>query len=265
MLANFFKPTPLLDDATKNWILDTFAWALSEFDLNVFKQDAQLILPIYEFYPGKVNSIEEMAQSVFEHTLKYAGMQHWPIKLVAPDKYQPNSMAKLSFKDGMRGAQSQVINTDYSEHSATDILVSYNPSQINQPQDLVASFAQAFASILVTQRGELPPGGEEFVPQSVDLLACFMGFGVMFANTAYQFKGGCGSCYNKYANRQVALPEQEMLYCLALFSTLKNIPAKQVTTHLKSHLRSDFKKAMKELQSELKQHRNVALLTAKST
>lgn len=260
MLANLFKTSPLLDTATKNWILDTFAWALNEFDLNVFKQDSQLILPIHEFYPGKVNSIEEMAQSVFEHTLKYAGMQHWPIKLVRPDKYQPNTMPKLNFIDGMRGAQSQVINADYSEQASSDILVSYNPSQINQPQDLVASFAQAFASILVGQRGVLPPGGEEFVPQAVDLLACFMGFGVMFANTAYQFKGGCGSCYNKYANREVALPEQEMLYCLALFTTLKNIPAKQVTSHLKSHLRSDFKKAMKELKLEVKQPSNSALL-----
>ncbi|WOH37998.1 hypothetical protein RI844_01825 [Thalassotalea fonticola] len=265
MLANLFKPTPLLDNATKDWILDTFAWALSEFDLNVFKQDSQLILPIYEFYPGKVNSIEEMAQSVFEHTLKYAGMQHWPIKLVSPNKYQPTAMAKLSFKDGMRGAQSQVINTDYSEQNNSEILVSYNPSQINQPQDLVASFAQAFAAILIAQRGVSPPGGEEFMPQAMDLLACFMGFGVMFANTAYQFKGGCGSCYNKYANRQVALPEQEMIYCLALFSTLKSIPAKQVTTHLKSHLRSDFKKAMKELQGELKQNSNLALISAKLT
>ncbi|WNC70817.1 hypothetical protein RGQ13_11810 [Thalassotalea psychrophila] len=260
MLSNLFKTSPLLDNATKNWILDTFSWALREFDLNVFKQDSQLILPIHEFYPGKVNSIEEMAQSVFEHTLKYAGMQHWPIKLVRPDNYQQSPMAKLSFTDGMRGSQSQIVNSDYSENNNATILVSYNPSQINQPQDLVASFAQAFASILVAQRGVLPPGGEEFVPQAVDLLACFMGFGVMFANTAYQFKGGCGSCYNKYANREVALPEQEMLYCLALFTTLKEIPAKQVATHLKSHLRSDFKKAMKEIKSDLQQPNNSALL-----
>ncbi|OUS29107.1 hypothetical protein A9Q98_06465 [Thalassotalea sp. 42_200_T64] len=262
MLANLFKPSPLLDDATQNWILDTFAWALTEFDLSVFKNDAQLILPIYEFYPGKVNSIEEMAQSVFDNTIKYAGMAHWPIKLVAPNEYRATEMAKLSFKDGMRGNNSQVFSNDFSDNNHTEILVSYNPSQINQPQDLVASFAQAFASILVAQRGELPPGGEEFVPQAVDLLACFMGFGVMFANTAYQFKGGCGSCYNKYANRQVALPEQEMLYCLALFATLKSIPVKEVTSHLKSHLRSDYKKAAKELKNELKQSDNQALLTA---
>ena len=74
----------------------------------------------------------------------------------------------------------------------------------------------------------------------------------MFANTAYQFKGGCGSCYNKYANREVALPENEMVYCLAMFTVLKDIEVKQVTPHLKSHLRGEYKKAVKELSNKRK-------------
>ena len=250
MLANIFTPTPYINKYAKGWIFDTFTWALTEFDAAVFMQDSQLILPTNKFYPGKVSSIEEMAQSVFDHTLKYAGMQHWPIKLVAPDKYQEHTMAKLSFSGGMRGSHSQVISTDYSVNNNSEILVSYNPAQINQPQDLVASFVQAFASILVAQRGVLPPGGDELLPQAVDLVAAFMGFGVMFANTAYQFKGGCGSCYNKYANRQSALVEKEIIYCLALFATLKKIPGRHVTSHLKAHLRKDFRKALKELKRD---------------
>ncbi|MDG1733625.1 MAG: hypothetical protein P8M49_03155 [Thalassotalea sp.] len=238
---------PLLDEATRNWILDTFAWAISEFDLAVFKQDTQLILPINKFYPGTVSSIEEMAQSVFDNTLKYAGMQNWPVRLVSPNQFVQKPMPKLGFVNGMRGSSNQVINNDFSQTNSGEILVSYNPQQINQPQDLVASFAQVFASILIAQRGVLPPGGEKFVPQAVDLVACFMGFGVMFANTAYQFKGGCGSCYNKHANREVALPEQEIVYGLAVFAVLKGIKQKEVSYYLKSHLRSDFNKAYKEL------------------
>ena len=101
------------------------------------------------------------------------------------------------------------------------MLVQPEPNQ--STQDLVASFCQAFAAILIAQRGEQPPGGEQFLPQAIDLLASYMGFGVMFANTAYQFKGGCGSCYNRYANREVALPENEMVSCLALFTVLKGL------------------------------------------
>lgn len=251
MLLSLFKQQPCLDQATTLWILDTYEWAISHFGVDEFKQNTQLILPTREFFPSKVSSIEEMAQSVFNQTITYAGMHKWPIKLISPAEYHQNpqalKMPKLQFSGAMRGDDIEVLSTDFSATTTNTIYVSYNPNQINQPQDLVASFAQAFAAMIIAQRGVLPPGGEQFTPQAIDLVASFMGFGVMFANTAYQFKGGCGSCYNKYANREVALPENEMVYCLALFSVLKAIPMKQVTPHLKSHLRSMFKKAVKEL------------------
>ena len=256
MLLSLFKQQPCLDDSTTLWILDTYQWAIEQFDLDEFRNNSQLILPTKDFFPDKVASIEEMAQSVFDKTLSYAGMKNWPIKLVSPAAYHQNpklqKMPQLQFNDAIRGSSAEIYSADYSQASAKVIYVSYNPNQINQPQDLVASFAQTFAAILIAQRGVQPPGGEEFLPQAIDLVASFLGFGVMFANTAYQFKGGCGSCYNRYANREVALPENEMLYCLALFSVLKNIPAKQVTPHLKSHLRSTFKKAVKELEGKRK-------------
>ena len=197
-----------------------------------------------------------MAQTVFDKTLQYSGMTNWPIKLVSPVVYHQNpnlhNMPKLQFKGAIRSDKVEVFSADFSQVASNTIYVSYNPNQINQPQDLIASYAQAFAAILITQRGVLPPGGEQFMPQAIDLVASFMGFGVMFANTAYQFKGGCGSCYNKYANREAALPENEMVYCLAMFSVLKSIPVKQVTLHLKPHLRSSFKKAYKELEGKRK-------------
>lgn len=262
MFAGLFQTKPILDTGSSEWILDTFAWAVEHFDINVFKDDTRLILPTNEFYPGKVNSINEMAQSVFDKTLKYAGMEHWPIQLVQPQHYQPQSLPRLSFDDAMRGDNAKPVAL--AEQQQQVIFISYNPNQINQPQDLVASYAQSLASILIAQKGSLPPGGEEFIPQAVDLVACFMGFGVMLANTAYQFKGGCGSCYNPHANREVALPEQEMLYCLALFSVLKSMPAKTVHSQLKPHLKTTFKKAYKELFKSVKQSANPALLAAAS-
>lgn len=247
MLSAFFKQSPLLDENTSLWIKDTFAWAMAEFDGSYFLEHSQLILPTNEFYPGSVSSIKEMAQAVFDKTKNYAGLQNWPIRLVQPELYQPKPLPEICFKDQFRGDKAELINDDFREGTIKEIIVSYNPQQINQPQDLVASFAQSFAAILIAQRRVTPPGGQELLPQAMDLLACFMGFGVMFANTAYQFKGGCGSCYNKNANREVALPETEMIYALALFSIHKKIPAKKITFHLKSHLRNNFKKAYKEL------------------
>jgi len=259
MFSNLFKKTPVVDSNSHNWILDTFVWALENFELPVFKNETQLILPTNEFYPGNVNSVHEMAQSVFDKTLEYAGLQHWPIVLVAPDNIEQQTLPALDFVDIKRG-EAVKFHTELTAEQS--IKVSYNPNQVNQPQDLVASFAQAFAMIVIVHSGRTPPGGAEFLPQAVELVACFMGFGVMFSNTAYQFKGGCGSCFNPYANRNVSLSENDMVYCLALFSVLKQKKIKDASPFLKSHLRTSFKKSYKELQSSINDNTQPVLVAA---
>ena len=81
------------------------------------------------------------------------------------------------------------------------------------------------------------------------MVAIFLGFGLMFANSAYTFRGGCGSCYNASANRDAYLTEQQSVYALALFSVLKELPTNTVSANLKKHLRGYFKKAVKEILS----------------
>ncbi len=259
MFSTLFKTEPFLDSNTKKWIVDSFLWAFDQFSFDVFTYESSLVLPTNNFYPGSVASVHQMAQAIFDNTLKYAGMAHWPIVLVKPENFKPQSLdhllPQLVFENESRGDKATLLTS-----TEVNIEVSYNPSQINQPQDLIASFAQSFAAILISHNKRLPPGGKDFYPQSIDLLAIFMGFGVMFANTAYQFKGGCGSCYNANANRSANLAEPESLYCLAIFSVLKKLSIKQVMPHLKAHLRKDFKKAFKEIKQELTESSSPLLL-----
>ncbi len=183
-------------------------------------------------------------------------MERWPLALVEASCYQQVATPKLSFSGQLRGSDITVLNPENST-----LPVVFNPAQLNQPQDMIAFYVQQLASMLIQQKQLLPPGGQECLPQAIEVLACVMGFGVMFANTAYQFKGGCGSCYNSRANRQAALPENDSVYCLALFSVLKSIPAKQVTPHLKKHLRSSFKTMVKEITQTLSGSKSYQFLT----
>lgn len=262
MFGNLFKSPKTIELSNQTWLLDTFAWALENFEPQIFIKETSLVLPTNEFYPGTVNSIHGMAENVFERTLAYAGMQNWPIKLVSPANYQsngasPKQLPAIIFESSIRGKQSRLL----SEHSHSEkISVSYNPNQVNQPQDLVASFAQAFSMILIVQSGKLPPGGINFINQAVEVVSCFLGFGVMLSNTAYQFKGGCGSCFNPYANRNVALSEPDTLFCLALFTVIKKIEVKQITKQLKAHLRSDFKKNVSALKKQIDDGKHPYLL-----
>lgn len=256
MLAKLFKPKAIIDENTQNWILDTFAWAIENFDINVLKDDARLILPTNEFYPGTVTSIDEMAQAMFNNTKSYAGMQKWPIQLTSITPSANTPIEDLRLGSVIRGEHAEVSVSSGSEA----LMLGFTPNQVNQPQDLIAGISQALASILVIANKVLPPGGKEYLPQAIDLVACFMGFGVILANTAYQFKGGCGSCNNASLNRKAALTEPETLYALALFCVLKKESVKTVKGHLKSHLKKDFVSAYKHIEQSLSSTTQPALL-----
>lgn len=251
MILDLFTKKPLIDDDELAFIADTFVWAATHLDGEYFLHETQIITPSGQFFPEQVSSIEEMAKTVFKRVVDYAGLSHWPLTLVSPADARAQTLPRLQVTNRLRGSRSEV----YSENGAL-IPFSFNPQQINQPEDLVASYAVGLAHLLVAavnqQQGALPPGGPEKLPQACDVIAVFLGFGVMLSNTAYQFKGGCGSCYNPYANRQAALTEAQTVFAHALVSHFK--PEQRSNTYLKPHLRGQFKQA----KSQLKRYMNTS-------
>ena len=282
MFSTFFKAKPVVDEASKEWIFDTFSWCIEQLDGEFFKKNSELILPNNSFYPGSASSVAAMADKIFSNTLNYTGMTSWPLKLVSSEDFKQKPMPQLSFESRLRGESAKVgtkvaanINSEVSSNisykvegealvsseftsvpAVPTIDIAFHSSQLNQPQDLIAYLVQVQAGILVNQHGILPPGGKEVLPQTIDLVACFMGFGVIFANTAYQFKGGCGSCNNQNLNRQAALPELETVYALALFCVIKAVDIKPIKKALKSHLNKPFRQAYKEISLYLQQTTN---------
>jgi len=271
MFSTFFKAKPVVDEASREWIFDTFAWCIEQLDGDFFKNNSELVLPNNSFYPGSSTSVEEMAEAIFTKTTKYTGMTSWPLALVCAEKFSPRAMPQLSFETRLRGESAKVnanfqISSEVSYKVAGEkitpltptIDIAFHPSQLNQPQDLIAYLVQRQAGILVNQHGAITssksaPGGKDVLAQTIDLVACFMGFGVIFANTAYQFKGGCGSCNNRNLNRQAALPELETVYALALFCVIKRVDIKPIKKVLKSHLYKLFRQAHKEITVYLQQ------------
>ena len=249
MLLELFKPKPIIDADSQAWINDAFAWALEHFDNQYFSQHTQLILPTKAFFPEPASSVEQMAANVFKQVSQYCGVEQWPFKLVDPQYFMPQQYQfsqPIMIKRGNAITDSnnqQLIVPD--EHKLS---VSYDPVQLNQPQVMVANYATMLASFLFGMASVPPPGNAEHRLPAIEILAIFMGFGVMFTNTAYAFRGGCGSCHNHAANRVAVLTENECAYALALFCHLKNIDAKTVTPHLKKHLRGLFKQALKQLE-----------------
>ncbi|OCQ20097.1 hypothetical protein A7985_16795 [Pseudoalteromonas luteoviolacea] len=244
-MLSIFKSKPLLEESESQSILDLFLWAVEHFDSDYFLQKTQIVQPTEQFFPDRVTSVEDMASSVFQRVRDYAGLTQWPIQL-SPPQLMPmqQTFPHFAFANGLRGDGLELIQAPLQA-----VAVSYNPNQINQPQDLVASMAGSMALMLIHHVGKLPPGGQQNLSVAADVLAIYMGFGTMLCNTAYHFRGGCGSCYNPYANRQAALSEQESVFLHALVCHFK--PNSNGGKHLKPHLKSMYKKAEKQLKQIL--------------
>ena len=245
-MFGFLKNQPLLEQDTVEWLFDVFYWSLRNFDRDVFYNETILVIPSNKHFPGRVNSADGMANLIFEQVKDYAGLKHWPCHLVDQNNINsPPESAKILINGSMRGKNGIEPDSIDEKHK---LLVAYNPHQLNDPEAMIGSYAHTLAHYLGSMAQESPPGGDEYWPQTTEILAVFMGFGLMFANTASVYRGGgCASCRNPLAERAAFLSQDEVTYALALFSVLKEIPNKEVLPHLKKHLRSIYKKAVNEI------------------
>lgn len=244
-MFGLFNKGPILEETSSQWLFDAFAWALENFDADHFYNETVLVLPNNNFFPGKVDSVEGMANLIFDQVKTYAGIGHWPTRLVEEGSTASLEAPAVEIKGALRGAGGIA---DDSVDDTQRLPVVYFPQQISNPEAMISSFAHIIAHHLGQMADKPPPGGSEYWPHVTELLAIYTGFGVMFANSAFTYSGGgCASCYNPAANRDAYLSEREATYALAIFSVLKAIPVSEITKHLKGHLRGVFKKAVKEI------------------
>lgn len=233
---------PLLEENYAGWMFDVYAWALRNFDPIMFRDETILVTPSNAHFPGRANSPEEMANLIFESVVAYAGMQHWPLQLLPPQSCALEPPADVRVATAARGARA----TAFAEAPSAHLTLSYDPNTLNNPEAMIAVFAHTLAHYLGSSATEPPPGGTENWPHVTEILAVFLGFGLMFANTALVLpRGGC--CGGPVVRRQAYVSQHDITYALAIFAALKRLPPKSVLVHLKKSLRGHFKKALREV------------------
>lgn len=241
MLFGLLDRGPLLDRRYAGWMFDVYAWALRNFDPVMFRDETVLVTPTNEHFPGRANSPEQMAHLVFDRVVAYAGMQHWPLQLLPPGSCAPAPGAGVRMVAGPRGSRAVAVDP-----ATARLTLSYDPEYINNPEAMIAVFAHTLAHHLGTSATEPPPGGAENWPHVTELLAVFLGFGLMFANTALVLpRGGC--CGGPVVRRQAYVSQHDITYALAIFSALKGLPPRVVSRHLKKSLRGHFRRALREI------------------
>jgi hypothetical protein len=242
----FKKQQEVLDEASIAWQFELFAWALREFDADLFFQSTLLVTPTNEHFPGRVDSVEGMANLILEQVKRYAHLAHWPCRLVSQHEYDPTQQGRVAINGALRSG-GEISQPDTN----AQLIIAYDPNQVGNPEALIGSLAHTLAHYLGTMAKEAPPGGDENWPHSCEILTVFLGFGLMMANSAFTFRrGGCGSCGAASAGRESYLSQYDLTYALAIFSVLKALPEKQVLRHLKKSLRGYFKEALRDVRGK---------------
>lgn len=248
-MMSLFQSKPLLDEESIQWMLDCYSWALQNFDAGVFFNETSLVVPSNEYFSGEEESPEGKAKLILEQVKRYAGMTNWPVSMVNEQEFTARNVAaeppKMLRNGTVRGEQAIVPQlADPNDR----LLVIYQPELLRNPQALIANYVQLLAHYLGSTAQQPPPGGADNWPHVTELLGVFLGFGLMFANTAYNVRvSSCGSCQGPSAERVNYLSQYDISYALAIFSVLKDIPNKQVTAYLKKALHPFYKKAVKDV------------------
>ncbi|MBL1275929.1 MAG: hypothetical protein COB30_007565 [Ectothiorhodospiraceae bacterium] len=245
MFSRFFKPPQLLDEPSIEWMFDTFEWALRNFDASVFFNETILVTPSNAHFPGSGSNAEGMASLIFDQVKQYAGMQHWPYRLVDASSIESIPSVRVQIEGPVRGAAGVLAKVD---DESQKLVVAYHQEYLHAPEVLIADYAHTLAHYLGTTAAEPPPGGEGNWPHVTELLAVFLGFGVVMADSANTAKiRSCGSCSGPAIERANFLSEYDITYAMAIFCSLKAIPVRDAAPQLKSSLRPFFKKAMKDV------------------
>lgn len=244
MFDRIFNRSPAIDGESAQWLINLFDWALDNFDADVFYENAVLVRPSNDYFPGRESSVQGMATLIFNRVVAYAGMEHWPLRLVHQAECAIGDPPVIEVNGPPRGEGS----AGAIRCTTGELPVAYDPALINNPEGFIANFAQVLAYYLGQSSKQAPPGGWDNWPQVTEVLAVFLGFGLMLSNSAFSFNiNKCASCRPHAPDRQNYLNQYDVTYALAVFCVLKQIPVKSVLPDLKKSLRGFFRRAVAEI------------------
>jgi hypothetical protein len=237
---------PPVDQDEFDWLLACTAWLVPILGGKEAVQRARLILP--DHFPDPSARGHARAVELFDQVRALAGMVEWPCDLVAGQEERPTRIAEgLALKHETRGPPLGTFGS-----SGNRITITYMPSLLQQPANLVATFAHELAHYLLRGQPSLPPGGAALEEHATDLAAVMLGFGSFMANGARSFRQFQSFGEQGWEMRSSGyLSESALVTGLALFVRLTSSDPKQASDALKDYLRKPFGRAVKAIDKRM--------------
>lgn len=239
-----FRTRPPVHDDEFEWLLAGFKWMLEEFEGIERHRETPLILPTTDFFPDSSLTGHARALELFEQVRSLAALDHQEFRLEAGASSKPLKVATgvglVHHDDQTPLGTYRVVEDD----GAYIPVIAYNPSMLDNPSGLVATFAHELSHYVMDGARREPPGGRDMHELMTDLTAVFLGFGIFLANNAKSFQG-----YQSFdemgwsASRSGYLSEAALITSLAVAERLAGRDPNTASRWLKRHLATDLKKA----------------------
>lgn len=245
------KPRPTVDTDTVDWILDCWQWLddiLGPVDAEPVRRN---VLPSRRLFPDTDRKGQEKAEHYFNLTKDYCGMGEWPVDLrmqaAAPDLGQSIAFGERTTK--------RALGTFRTRGNAA--IITYDPAMLDDPIQLVATFAHELAHYALLSAQEPLPGGEELEELATDLATVHMGFGLFGANAAFQFKQSTDFDRHGWSSSRAGyLGENGWCLGYALFAEILDIDPETYRDYVKSTVAAQIRKNRLYLESRPEIARN---------
>jgi hypothetical protein len=244
-MLGLLAPRLPIDADEFEWIMACFRWFADEFDApRQYLGTAHLIFPDTADFPPSRAEGHARAVELFDIVRRRAGMVDWDCDLVPGEAERGTRVSTgLGLRHLTSGAPLGTFSFVQGRYR-----ISYNPSLLERPLNLVATFAHELAHYLLHTARTRSPGGHDLHEHATDLAAVYLGFGLFMANGAQNFRQFEGFGEQGWEmRRQGYLGELSLTTALALFVRLHALDGRAALRALKPPLRAPFRKALKAI------------------
>ena len=241
----------VVDKHTAEWQFEHYEILIRNFSTGPGLPEADLQLPKRENFldtnnPEKVYEGDELAKFLLEKVKSQCGLEGTDVVLMPTKESKPEHIGGsviLQTQDTNAAAGRYIVEQKKDGNYRETI--TYDQDLVNNPAQLIATFAHELSHLLHNRAYELPTFDAEILYEMfTDLTAVYMGYGVFLANGRFSYESN-GEMWGSKSTGY--LPESELIFATAIFMKIKNLSTEQTKPFLKKHLQKMLVKAMRQL------------------
>ena len=236
----------LVDHDTAEWQLENFESLIRDLSLGLKMPKFAFHLPTNETFSDSANPHKKyeghaLAAFILQRVKEQCDMGGVVLTLSPTTENKPEFMSDsvvLQPTENNAAAGRYYLRADGRGNTKEGI--TYDRDLLNNPAQLVATFAHEMAHCIYNRMRKLPEFEEEILYEMyTDLTAVFLGYGVFLANGKSSFS----SDNRGWSSQSVGyLSEAELVFATAIFMQIKDISIDVPKRYLKPHLHKMLRK-----------------------